>query len=717
MIKKPLYNFHVLLFTVLFFSFTYAQSFEDIYDKYTSVGQLGLTVTNFGVLGNGWNKINGRILPSCQYKQKTEILRDQVEHFSYAGLWIGGVVNGQRRVSTAIVDGVFESGQEGFEFVAADNIEITSSISSTSLDSIAQYFSPYAISHQDFKTKFQDYGSIPDDNMNIPNHTPLGIDIRLESYAWNFSFADAFVILNYSIKNVSDQTIENIYAGIWTDASVANMNYTNKYEPGGGFTWYDNLDGYDTSIDDSEYSRDIAYQYDLDGDDGWAQSYIGITWLGGNVHRPYVQSNYNQWVWTNSNNSSYPVYSMPLTDYERYQKLSSSVQMGTGPEYTAAGYPNQPNSWIFLFSAGPFGSIPAEPDSSAWALPPGDSCNVVMAVVTAKWNGTDDDSPTRRRSLHVNSDWAQRAYNGEDKNRNNILDDDEDLDEDGEIDRYILPEPPPVPNIAVDVDDQVVTVYWQGNAENFIDPISREMDFEGYRIYGARKTLNDSNEEFTLLGEFDLAHTDHMGIGYNTGFDFIRIINEFGEQDSVEIDGNFYHYKFVNDHVKNGWLNYYAVTAYDRGDLDANLASLESSIYANRRYVYPGVKPDAVQWEGEPSVYPNPYKGQARWDGYGSRAQMIWFSNLPRKAEIRIFTLSGDLVDILDHDQEYQGSDVYNIDEYKAPQLSGGEHAWDLITRDDQAIASGLYLFTVKNLDNESLSYGKIKEGKFLIIK
>ena len=96
MIKKLLYNFHVLLFTVLFSSFSYGQSFEDIYDKYTSVGQLGLTVTNFGVLGNGWNKINGRILPSCQYKQNTEILRDQIEHFSYAGLWIGGVVNGQR---------------------------------------------------------------------------------------------------------------------------------------------------------------------------------------------------------------------------------------------------------------------------------------------------------------------------------------------------------------------------------------------------------------------------------------------------------------------------------------------------------------------------------------------------------------------------------------------------------------------------------------------
>ena len=51
-----------------------AQSVSDVYDKYTSVGQLGLTVTNFGVLGNGWNKIDGRILPSCQYKQNLSLI-------------------------------------------------------------------------------------------------------------------------------------------------------------------------------------------------------------------------------------------------------------------------------------------------------------------------------------------------------------------------------------------------------------------------------------------------------------------------------------------------------------------------------------------------------------------------------------------------------------------------------------------------------------------
>ena len=65
----------------------YRSTTMDQYDKYSSVGQLGLTITNFGILGNGWNKMeDGSIHPSCQYKQYTEIKREQVEHFSYADL-------------------------------------------------------------------------------------------------------------------------------------------------------------------------------------------------------------------------------------------------------------------------------------------------------------------------------------------------------------------------------------------------------------------------------------------------------------------------------------------------------------------------------------------------------------------------------------------------------------------------------------------------------
>jgi len=709
-------NFTIWILAFNFITHSRAQLSPDIFDKVTTVGQLGMTVTNFGILGNGWNPINERILPSCKYKQHTSIQRDQVEHFSFAGLWIGGKVNGIPRVSTSIVDGVFEAGDVGFEFFATSGMDIRSSISSTSQDSMAQFFSPFAVSHQDFMTNFRDYGSTTEDDNNITDHTPLGISVNLETYAWNFSFADAFVILNYTITNHSSETIGDLYAGIWTDASVANMNYTNKYEPGSGFTWYDNLDGFDESLDESGFSRDIAYQYDADGDDGWAESYIGISLLGSTISRPIINSYYNQWVWTNSNNQDYPNYSMALNDDDRYELLSSSVPKGSDPDlYNSDGYPSKTNSWLFMLSAGPFGSQIRE--DSTLVLPPGESCTIAFAVVCGLWKGSGSDSPERRSNLIVNADWAQKAYDGEDKNRNNILDEGEDLNNNGVIDRYILPEPPPIPNMAVEVGDQKVTIYWQMNSEPFIDPISREQDFEGYRIYGAKRTVGDDTGEFSLLAEFDRADGESSEIGYNTGFEPVKIVNEFGDPDSILIDGNYYHYKFVNEGVKNGWLNYYSVTAFDRGDPAANLGSLESSKYGNRVYVYPGIQSQSEESAWQPSVYPNPYRGQAKWDDYGSRERMIWFQGLPQKAEIRIFTLSGDPIDILFHDQDYIGGDVRNINSNQNPVLSGGQHAWDLITQNDQAIASGLYLFTVENLDSQSNSYGKIKEGKFLVIK
>ena len=703
----------ILLFSLLFGQerMQYkVQTAEDEYDKYTSVGNLGLTITNYGILGNGWNRMeDGSIHPSCQYKQHTEIAREQIEHFSYCGLWVGGIVNGQRRVSTAIVDGVFDAGDEGFELFANSPITIQSSISSTTQDSMAKYYSPYAISHQDMITDFKDYGDSPGDNLGIQGHSPLGLDIHLESYAWNYSYADAFVILKYTFTNATEDTIQDIYAGIWADPSIANFNYTDIYTPGGGFTWYDNLNGFDETEDDAEFKRDIAYQYDTDGDDGWAESYLGMSVLGSNVPYNYLNTNYFQWVWTNSNNSDYPAYSMPLTDEERYDKMSSSVPKGSGPDYTSEGYPGSENSWLFLVSAGPVGSH-HNADTTSWTLGPGESCHIAFTVVCALWTpGIGGNSHAQRGNLHVNYDWAQKAYDGEDKNRNNQLDEGEDGNSNGVIDRYILPAPPPSPNMEVVVESGKVTIYWQDGAESFLDPISQEADFEGYRIYGARKTANEELGEFSLLLEIDLKND----IGYNTGFSTIRIINEFGEPDSILINDTYYNYKFDNANIKDGWLNYYAVTAYDQGDPDANLESLESSIYSNRVYVFPGkAAANKNDWIGEPTVYPNPFKGQALWDGYGSRSKMLWFRNLPNEAEIRIFSLAGDLVDIIQHEESYNGADIANIDAQKNPLMAGGEHAWDLITMHDQATASGLYLYTVEDKNS-----GQIKEGKFLIIK
>ncbi|MBF8249062.1 MAG: hypothetical protein HW374_1862, partial [Bacteroidetes bacterium] len=114
-------------------------------------------------------------------------------------------------------------------------------------------------------------------------------------------------------------------------------------------------------------------------------------------------------------------------------------------------------------------------------------------------------------------------------------------------------------------------------------------------------------------------------------------------------------------------------------------------------------------------VYPNPYYARAYWDGRGERDRKLYFANLPQRAEVRIYTLAGDVVDQFDHDGvTYNASDINWFQRFSdgSQQLSGGEHAWDLISQRDQAIATGLYLFTVKNKDT-----GEIKRGKFLIIK
>ena len=92
-------------------------------------------------------------------------------------------------------------------------------------------------------------------------------------------------------------------------------------------------------------------------------------------------------------------------------------------------------------------------------------------------------------------------------------------------------------------------------------------------------------------------------------------------------------------------------------------------------------------------VVPNPYRGTALFE---SRYEdKIMFTNLPPACKIQIFTINGDLVDTIYHD-------------------SGDKmEVWELITRNQQKVVSGLYLYTVEIEEPES---EKII-GKFVIIR
>jgi hypothetical protein len=113
-------------------------------------------------------------------------------------------------------------------------------------------------------------------------------------------------------------------------------------------------------------------------------------------------------------------------------------------------------------------------------------------------------------------------------------------------------------------------------------------------------------------------------------------------------------------------------------------------------------------------VYPNPYRLNAAWDGDTSRTRRLNFYNLPRRAEIRIYTLAGEVVATLQHDADDNPGDIRWYDTFSAENrvLPGGEHSWDLLSGNGLPLASGLYLFTVKDLTS-----GTVQTGKFVILQ
>ncbi|MCB2203970.1 hypothetical protein KQI65_04420 [bacterium] len=665
------------------------KSLDDDESKFTNVGSIRLTISNFGTIGHGFNK--WPFQPNCEYPAGSGI-----EHIFEGGLWIGAFKGGAGPyVSTGAVDvSSVRDVAAGFEFTNA--VGTRTEERSTLADS--RFFSPDAISHQDFVADFTDSNRvIPGTNTTIPQHDyPLKAAVHMETYAWNFSFAENFVILNYTITNESDQAFDSLYVGMWVDPVVRN---TNLSPPRGSSFYSRGGNGYMDSLR-------LCYEFDVDGDPGFTDSYFGLSVLGTTPIQRFgtkpdgsdslgARVVFNSWQFRNTTD---PIYFSPENDRQRFEKLASGLPR---TEYSNL---KSPSNRSVLMSTGPF-----------TRLEPGQSVNVVFGIITAKKYGNDptpDDTYLAKNNLFRGWQFAQQAYDGEDKNRNNQLDFGEDLNGDGQLTRYVLPAPPTAPRVKVIPGNQSVNLFWDDRSESSVDPISGAEDFEGYRVYRTNagsdldvtKVLSNS---FVLAGEYDRKDNE---LFYNTGFQAVRLPSPI----KFAGDPTEYVYGLEVPNQLNGWQYVYTVTAFDSGDPINNVQSLESSRLQNATRVIPGTTPeDAI--DREPFVYPNPYYANALWDGDGERERKLYFANLPTRAEIRIYTMAGDLVKTMRHEAATSnGSDIDWFSQYSdgTQQFAGGEHAWDLITDNDQATATGLYLYTVENIDS-----GEIKRGKFVIIK
>ena len=739
----------------------------------TDVGALGLTITNYGTLGDAFVVQPQKDLPSAEYP-----LGSGIEHMFDGGLWVGAKTSlGQLLVTTGAVDVSSAATRvtSGFEFTNTADPADKLLERSTIIES--PFFSLNAISHQDFVGNFADtnktipvVGLDPNEWETIADHNPLGIAVHLETYAWNFPFADAFVILNYRIRNVrADRTpLEDIYVGIWSDLVVRNVNVAGSK----------NADFYSHVASGYIDSLQMAYAFDYDGDPGFTDEglYIALKLIGATAQPTddvyQFKTRYNTWFFRNNDD---PFFFSPTTDswngpiQGRYQKMSIDSSITANDIVPLLG---GPGNFMTLITTGPFDSLAwglGEDLNGNWILDyeydatTGEliftedangngyldsGINVVIAVVAASKAGTDDrreDTMASKANLFTNASWATRAYDGEDKNKNNILDEGEDIINPGILDRYLLPTPPLSPKVKVIPGDGEVDIYWNNKSKFSVDLLSGEKDFQGYRVYRTR--VGSDGPGGNLLGTFSqILQVDKIdSIGYDTGFKVVELKEPvvfidnnpviFLGDTNIVSNGDTIHYFILEDYIivesledttvyqywikdrnlNNGWQYAYAVTAFDKGDEANNLGSLETSKRPTTVNVFPGSAPTTVRTDSKVGVYPNPYRVNARWDGSLERDRKLYFFDLPAECEIRIYTMTGDLVDRIEHSAAtYAGEDIQWFESFATgtPKFSGGEHAWNLVSKDDQAIATGLYIYTVKDHSN-----GNIQRGKFLVIK
>lgn len=325
--------------------------------------------------------------------------------------------------------------------------------------------------------------------------------------------------------------------------------------------------------------------------------------------------------------------------------------------------------------------------------------------------------------------------------------------------------PPPPPPIRVHAEQGKITVRWNGReVEGYFDTFSLVKDFEGYRVYLAR---SEEENDIVLLTSYDREDynrykwnrkrqvyelreipftLDSLRALYGESFDplectrveplyvqdgiyyFTKVDHNISDLDNpngihkmypdaaldtsdVDEEGRmrYYEYEYVIENLLPTVPYYVSVTAFDFGHPAKSLESLESSPASNMVKVFAIDHGDQVFKDGKLDVYcyPNPYRIDENYAGQGienrftdlapDRARSIYFANLPNKCTISIYSLDGDLIRRFEHD-EPSGSGTASIDRF------------NLITRNTQAIVSGLYYWVVES------PYGN-QVGKLVIIK
>ncbi|MCP4572480.1 MAG: T9SS type A sorting domain-containing protein [bacterium] len=348
-----------------------------------NVGNVHINITNWGLIGSAFsNPSTFSDAPSCQWPAGSGD-----EYLWSSGLWVGGVVLGERLVST---------GGRGSEFLPLEEIEATiyESVEAKLLrpsgnadasgrrhpmpqpnddDDEDEDGNPLideeilnGLDDDDDGMVDEDYAQVGNQMFVLTNydntalareqfadHTPLNLEVVQATYQWENDQVDDFVGFEYKITNIGVTTIERVYIGFYSDSdigsregdSIADDDMAGSYR------------GLVRASDGSFVPVEVGYMYD-GAESGRLDGYFGIVFLGHDVDPTGNSAPVNVGLRTFQSFQGQQAFEQggdPQNDDERYQLLSAAPEEWDGPTL-----PGKQADFRFLVSAGPFRTL--EPD-------------------------------------------------------------------------------------------------------------------------------------------------------------------------------------------------------------------------------------------------------------------------------------------------------------------------------------------------------------------
>jgi hypothetical protein len=578
---------------------------------------------------------------------------------------------------------------------------------------------------------------LPEETNYVEFYTSTGIKVKQRSMAWSFPGYDDFIIYDYTLVNTGEIAIESInqvktlqqtlnevwfvfHSGLQVSTKgVINFHYDDDFlsssAPAGSFGWHPGggyTDYYTVENDAADGKGLLYYSRDYNGGRApvsWDQHGLKDNWqqlltVGQNTLPELQDPAAFGYVFLyrtppagavtgamEADPAFFNIYSdedqrfkNKTVDFETFGLNTFSAQQ----IYEYATHSTRPsesnNGHYYCWYTSSFGP---------YTLAPGDSIRIILAEVAgvmdlkqAQIGDPDRWYPDSTiAAIRNNAEAVRNAVKwGIGAKVNGI-----DLAAD-------VPESPPAPfcraanassgsdtaAISVQWDDLAeTTIYTDGSGEVFYDG---SVDLDGYRIYRG----NDKRGIWDLIADIPAVQASQYK-NAETGM-----------------------YEYVDRTVQFGFEYYYYVQAYNltpRPWTSANMTKVENLPELvsgdNNRTALTGARPGPVSVSGGWDVFvaPNPYiEGDPQRSFGEPTPYKIEFRNLPEKATIKVFSISGDLVKTIHHEPDANGN-LY------------GSASWDQRSDSGLLVAPGLYIYTVESQTEGTT--GSRASGKLMIIR